>query len=364
MKKRMIFCFALYFIFASGCIVKQENDTNDTSTQPAKEVTNPLGSSVETVAEKLDVPWAITKYKDTFYITERNGTIARISDGNLSRESVHLDKDVLRYGEGGLLGLALHPDFAANNQAFVYHTYGTKESVKNRLVLLKYENGAWKEERALLEDIPGAIYHNGGRIAIGPDNMLYVTVGDATIPEEAQNTGSLSGSILRMELDGSIPKDNPIPDSYVYSFGHRNPQGLAWDRETGMLYESEHGPSARDEINIIEPGKNYGWPVISGSEEENGMETPLFNSGTNTWAPSGLVYHNGSLFVASLRGEMIRKFELESKKEYALVEGFGRMRDVLVDGDTIYAVTNNTDGRGNPIPEDDRLIKIPLNRED
>ncbi|MCA1319528.1 PQQ-dependent sugar dehydrogenase [Bacillus tianshenii] len=357
MRKRMIYCLSLFLIFASGCMSNQGQESNKNKA-PAKEVTNPLEASVETIAEKLDVPWAITKYNDTFFITERNGTIARISDGNLSRESVHLDKDVLRYGEGGLLGLALHPDFAANNQAFAYHTYGTKEAVKNRLVLLKYENGAWKEERALLEDIPGAIYHNGGRIAIGPDNMLYVTVGDATIPEEAQNTESLSGSILRMELDGSIPNDNPFPASYVYSYGHRNPQGLAWDRETGTLYESEHGPSARDEINIIEPGKNYGWPVISGSEEEKGMETPLFNSGTITWAPSGMSYYNGSLFVANLRGEMIRKFELESKKEYALVEGFGRMRDVLLDGDTIYAVTNNTDGRGNPIPEDDRLIKI------
>jgi glucose/arabinose dehydrogenase len=343
-------------------MAKEERDTN-TNTPPAKEVTNTLEASVETVAEKLDVPWAITKHKDTFYITERNGTIARISGGNFSRETVHLNKAVLHYGEGGLLGLALHPNFEENQLAFAYHTYGTTEDVKNRLILLKYENGAWKEERALLEDIPGAIYHNGGRIAIGPDNMLYVTVGDATIPEEAQNPASLSGSILRMELDGSMPKDNPFPDSYVYSYGHRNPQGLTWNNTDGTLYESEHGPSARDEINIIEAGKNYGWPVISGTEEKSGMETPLFQSGTNTWAPSGMVYYDGSLFVASLRGEMIRKFELESKKEYPLVENFGRIRDVLLDGDTLYAVTNNTDGRGNPIPTDDRLIKIPLIRE-
>lgn len=362
MRKRMIFCFALILIFANGCMAKQERDSY-TNTPPPKEVTNSLDASVETVAENLDVPWAITKHNDTFYITERKGTIARISGDNFSRETVQLNKAVLQYGEGGLLGLALHPDFEENKLAYAYHTYGTPEDVKNRLVLIKYANGSWKEERALLEDIPGAIYHNGGRIAIGPDNMLYVTVGDATIPEEAQNLSSLSGSILRMGLDGSIPGDNPIPDSYVYSYGHRNPQGLAWDKKQGTLYESEHGPSARDEINIIEAGKNYGWPVISGTEEEDGMESPIFQSGTNTWAPSGMVYYDGSLFVASLRGEMIRQFELESKKEYTLVENFGRIRDVLLDGETLYAVTNNTDGRGNPIPTDDRLIKIPLKRE-
>ena len=362
MTKRMVFCLALILAFTNGCINPKDNETNR-SAPLTNEASKSMDMSVETLAEKLDVPWAITNYKETFYITERNGSIARVTDGLMSREPVQLKEDVLQYGEGGLLGFVLHPDFEDNHLAFAYHTYGTTEDVKNRIVLIKSENGSWREVQALLEEIPGAIYHNGGRLAIGPDNNLYVTIGDATEPDDAQDPDSLSGSILRMELDGSIPKDNPFPDSYVYSYGHRNPQGLTWDKVNGTLYESEHGPSGRDEINIIKAGENYGWPIVTGTEEKDGMQPPIFQSGDNTWAPSGMVHHEGSLFVASLRGEMIRIFEIDGKKDYQLVENFGRIRDVLLDGETFYAITNNTDGRGNPIPTDDRLIKIQLKRE-
>ncbi len=147
------------------------------------------------------------------------------------------------------------------------------------------EENVWREESLLLDNIPSGTYHHGGRLKIGSDGKLYVTTGDASAPDIAQDLDSLGGKILRMNLDGSIPNDNPYPNSYVYSYGHRNPQGITWSSD-GTLYSSEHGSRANDEVNLIEAGQNYGWPIIEGYEEQEGMVSPLFTSGdTNTWAP-------------------------------------------------------------------------------
>ncbi|WP_078380376.1 PQQ-dependent sugar dehydrogenase [Sutcliffiella halmapala] len=358
MNKTLFLGITMLSIISTGCM--NFNQENSNQNPPTSVETNTSEESVEIIAKNLEVPWAISKHQDTFFITERSGSIAKVENGTIHRELVSLTKPLLQHGEGGLLGFTLHPDFDTNQLAFVYHTYGSTEEVKNRVVLVKYSNKQWVEEKPLLEDIEGAVNHNGGRIMIGPDKLLYVTTGDANKPESAQDKSNLTGSILRMELDGSIPTDNPLTDSYIYSYGHRNPQGMAWDVEGEVMYESEHGPSARDEINVIQPGENYGWPSITGDEQEEGMLTPLFHSGTNTWAPSGMVFHKGKLYVASLRGEMIRGFDLDTKEEFILLDGFGRIRDVLIDGDDLYAITNNTDGRGNPSSTDDQLVKIPL----
>lgn len=361
MKKKLLYGMVTVSIICSGCMNNtQENTNNKGPTSIETTTTNPNHATVETIAENLEAPWSITKIDETFYITERSGAIVKIENGSVNREAVSLKKSLLQHGEGGLLGFVLHPEFETNQLAFAYHTYGTTEAIQNRVVVLKYTNNQWVEETALLEEIEGAIYHNGGRMQIGQDELLYVTTGDANDPESAQDVASLAGSILRMELDGSIPSDNPFPGSYVYSYGHRNPQGLTWDKDSGVMYESEHGPSARDEINIIEPGKNYGWPTITGDEQDDNMIAPFFHSGSTTWAPSGIAFHKGNLYVASLRGEMIRGFNLETKDQFVLLDGYGRIRDVWVEGDTLYAITNNTDGRGNPTSVDDQLIKIPL----
>ncbi|WP_404346426.1 PQQ-dependent sugar dehydrogenase [Sutcliffiella horikoshii] len=366
--KKFMLTFALLCLFLAGCTsgMELENESNkevlETNTSPDKDVKDEQFSitNKEVMATKLNVPWSITKSEDTFYITERTGKIVKIDKEGMKREDIQLDKPLLVYGEGGLLGMELHPDFQENGLAFAYHTYGTEEKVKNRIVTLKYDGTEWKETGVLLEDIDGAIYHNGGRVKIGPDDKLYVTAGDANEPESAQNKELLTGSILRMNLDGTVPEDNPFPGSYVYSYGHRNPQGLAWDKETGEMYESEHGPSAFDEINIIKEGKNYGWPTYTGDEHAEGVEAPLFHSGTDTWAPSGIVVENGILYTASLRGEMVRAFDINSKQQSILWKDNGRIRDVWKEGDSIYFITNNTDGRGNPVPEDDQLIKLDL----
>jgi glucose/arabinose dehydrogenase len=313
---------------------------------------------VEVMAVNLAVPWSIDKLGQTFYLSERTGSIVKIEDGKIARQRVRLEKPLAEAAEAGLLGFVLNPQFSENQKAFAYYTYADDGGGQfNRVVVLGHNAGIWTEERILIDRIPSAAYHHGGRMKIGPDGKLYITTGDATTPSVAQNLGSLNGKILRMNLDGSIPADNPYPNSYVYSYGHRNPQGLAWIGET--LYASEHGQSAHDEINRIVAGANYGWPVIQGLEKKAGMETPLFQSGTEvTWAPSGMAAADGKLYVAELRGNAVRVFDVEQKQSRVVISDLGRIRDVFVDGDYLYLVSNNTDGRGNPNERDDKLYRV------
>jgi len=253
----------------------------------------------------------------------------------------------------------LDPDFAENQKAYAYYTYAGEDGGQfNRVVALSANGAGWSENQVLLDKIPSAAYHHGGRIELGPDGKLYITSGDGTHPETAQDVNSLNGKILRMNVDGTIPDDNPFPDSYVYSYGHRNPQGLAW--MDGGLYASEHGQSAHDEINQIKPGANYGWPVIQGNEKQAGMETPLFQSSDETWAPSGMEAYNGKLYAAALRGNAIREYDVKNNQTKAVITGFGRIRDVLVDGEYLYFVSNNLDGRGTPDESDDKLYRVLL----
>ncbi|WP_147535154.1 PQQ-dependent sugar dehydrogenase [Bacillus marasmi] len=313
------------------------------------------------VAENIKIPWSIAKSGDTFYISERNGHVVKVApNGEMTRQKVKLTKRLATAAEAGLLGFVLAPDFQKTHKAFAYYTYENGSGQYNRIIELQLTGNEWSEVKVLLDKIPSGAYHHGGRLELGPDGYLYATTGDAARdPKVAQDIASLGGKILRMNLDGTIPSDNPIPNSYVYSLGHRNPQGLAWSAE-GVLFESEHGPSAHDEINKIEPGKNYGWPEIVGGEEKIGMESPLFESGEETWAPSGMAYDKNKLYVATLRGNAVREFDVENKTTRILVNGLGRIRDVFIVGDTLYFISNNTDGRGTPTKNADKLYKIEL----
>ncbi|MBY0123385.1 sorbosone dehydrogenase family protein [Bacillus sp. S/N-304-OC-R1] len=318
-------------------------------------------SQPQVLADDLQIPWSIAMVEDVIYLSERPGTIVKIEDGKTERQRVELEKPLATAAEAGLLGFLLSPDFLQTNEAFAYYTYSDQAGQFNRIVVLQFENNVWQEKRLLLDKIPSGQYHHGGRLKIGPDGKLYATTGDAAAnPEIAQDLGSLGGKILRMNLDGSIPHDNPYPDSFVYSYGHRNPQGLAWTSD-GELYESEHGPSANDEINQIYAGKNYGWPIIKGKEKRSGMETPLFTSGANhTWAPSGMAYANGKLYVAALRGSAVLEYNVQTGKQREIITGLGRNRDVYITDHHLYFISNNTDGRGNPQTKDDKLYRIPL----
>jgi glucose/arabinose dehydrogenase len=224
------------------------------------------------------------------------------------------------------------------------------------------ENNQLSDKQEILSDIPGAQNHDGGRIAFGPDDLLYITTGDASQAGLAQDLDSLAGKILRLNPDGTIPTDNPF-SSPVYSYGHRNPQGLAWGAD-GRLWASEHGPSGRDEINLIEVGNNYGWPVITGDETQEEMISPVIHSGIDdTWAPSAVEIINNTLLFAGLRGSALYTAQISGDDLLNLERNFpdeyGRMRVVRFDGqDWIYAATNNRDGRGRLRTNDDKIIRF------
>ena len=335
-----------------------------------------LGVKVETIADKLDIPWSIVWTPDgTIFFTERNGNLRTIQDG------VVLDKPILSLDvggvEGGLLGIALDPNYSENHFIYLYYTYNDFISTKNKVVRYVESNLSLSEDKILIENIPGGPFHDGGRIKFGPDNKLYITTGDSGNADLSQDKNSVAGKILRINSDGSIPEDNPISNSPIYSYGHRNPQGLDWDK-SGNLVATEHGPSgwhgvAHDEINVIVPGANYGWPDIIGSESMDGLVTPILNTGDDTWAPSGAEFYdgekipqwNGKFFIATLRGNHLHMmdFDLDDNKvisDQKLFEGdFGRLRDVATGPDGyLYFLTSNQDGRGAPVVNDDRILRI------
>lgn len=317
----------------------------------------------ELFAENLHVPWEIAFLPSGgMLFTERSGTLVRIENGKKTEYTIG---DVAEDEEGGLLGLALHPDFTDNH--FIYVYYGSKGNAYNRNNVVRFtmDGNQLSDKKIILDDIPGSNHHAGGRIAFGPDGLLYIAVGDSGESRFAQNLDSLAGKILRIRDDGSIPEDNPFGNA-VYSYGHRNPQGLAWD-DSGRLWSAEHGPSGvpccHDEINLIEKGKNYGWPDIIGDESDKNMVTPVLQSGDDTWAPSGLAYWNGRLFFAGLAGEALYGVKINDDGTLTLSTYFkrkyGRLRAVAVGPDGfLYVSTSNLDGRGTPRKEDDRILRI------
>ncbi|KKU55856.1 MAG: Quinoprotein glucose dehydrogenase [Candidatus Amesbacteria bacterium GW2011_GWA2_47_11] len=301
--------------------------------------------------------------------TERKGTVNLIdAEGNISR--IFALDNVLQAGESGLHGIAIHPDFENNRFVYLYYTYrGNGDNTQNRVSRFRFDGETFTEERIIVDAIPGAIFHDGGRIKFGPDKNLYITTGDAQNPSQAQDTTTLAGKILRVTDTGQAAPGNPF-GNLVYTFGHRNPQGLAWD-DTGRLWATEHGrsgiQSGLDEVNIIEAGKNYGWPTIQGDQTREGMVGPAANSGpAKTWAPAGAAITGGSLFFGGLRGEAVYEAILDGGRVAEVKEHYkgqyGRIREVITGPDgRLYITTSNRDGRGNPAADDDRIVSIKYN---
>ncbi|WP_353474241.1 PQQ-dependent sugar dehydrogenase [Salipiger sp. H15] len=310
----------------------------------------------ETVLEGLDYPWDIAAQGEVIYVTEKGGTIGIFDGENFARLPVETSAPILNDRGGGLLGLALRPDFAQSRRAVVYQHMGTPEDRRNRVIEIELGNDAWHETRVLLDGIPGHPLYNGGRVAFGPDGMLYVTTGWTENRERPQDVGSLAGKILRLTPEGAVPEDNPFDGSPVWSLGHRNPQGLAWDAG-GQLYAAEHGQSGHDEVNRIERGANYGWPLIQGDETRDGMQAPLAHSGRGTWAPSGLAWEGERLLLASLRAGSLLSVGTDGAVSEALSLG-ERVRDVLVTQGYIYAITSNRSPRRDGA-SDDRMTRLP-----
>ena len=325
--------------------------------------------NVEVIVDDLKIPWSIVfTPDDRIFFTEREGKLRVIENGELNPESI-LTLDV-GGGEGGLLGIALDPKFEENHYLYLYYTYNDFLSTYNKVVRFTEFENVLKDEIILIEKIPGASYHDGGRIKFGPDGKLYITAGEGGIPFLSQDLNSLGGKILRINSDGSIPDDNPFENSLIYSYGHRNPQGLDWDPITGKLVISEHGPSgergfAHDEVNVIESGKNYGWPRVVGDESDPKFVSPIMHTGDDTWAPSGATFYtsdnipswNGKFIIATLRGEHLRMLDLDLENNKVLSSEslffgtFGRLRDAVMgpDGD-LYIMTSNG--------ENDKILRV------
>ncbi|HZA56395.1 MAG TPA: PQQ-dependent sugar dehydrogenase [Candidatus Udaeobacter sp.] len=349
-----------------------------TANQLASSVPDDL--KIDVVARHLNTPWAIDFAPDgRIFITERPGRIRIIERGQLQAET-WAGVDVAAVGEAGLMGLALHPQFDKNRYVYLAYTYRAADGkLQNRLVRFREDPKSRKGlvDQVLIDGVAGANNHDGGRLKFGPDGKLYWTTGDAQTTKLAQNLSSLNGKILRINADGSIPTDNPFPNSYVYSYGHRNPQGLAWQAGTKGLYSTEHGPSGfqgccRDEINYIEAGKNYGWPAIRGDDAREGMVSPVIHAGTSeTWAPAGATFvtrgpWSSSLLFTGLRGQTLYRATLDpnnprkvTQLERLLYRQFGRLRDIVEGPDgSLYLLTSNRDGRGSPKDDDDRVIQL------
>ena len=329
---------------------------------------------MQVVATNLEVPWGLAFAPDgRLFVTERPGRVRIVENGRLlSTPALTLD-DVYAVGEAGALGLTLHPQFATNR--FVYLVYTARlpgGGNENRVVRYREVGNALGERMVILDRMRAADIHNGARVRFGPDGKLYVSMGDAATAAIAQDAASLNGKILRLNDDGSLPADNPLP-SPVYSLGHRNPQGIDWHPVSRDLWEVEHGQTGNDELNRIDPGRNYGWPVIEADQTRAGMETPvLFFS--PAIAPSGLSFYSGAaipafrnnLFFATLRGTHLHRVRLDPNDprrvtgSERLFEGrYGRIRDVVTGPDgALYFSTSNRDSRGPVTNDDDRILRI------
>nr|WP_308119240.1 PQQ-dependent sugar dehydrogenase [Streptomyces sp. JJ38] len=330
----------------------------------------PAEGSVEvlsTVATGLESPWGLAPLPggDLLVSSRDAGTILRVSGEDGSVTEVGEVTGVEPGGEGGLLGIALGGG-AAGGHLYAYYTTNSD----NRVVRMAYdaddpESGLGQPD-ILVRGIPKGPRHNGGRMAFGPDGMLYVGTGDADRRGAAQDLDSLAGKILRVEPDGSAPAEgNAEPGSRVFSLGHRNVQGLAFDGQ-GRLWASEFGQNEWDEVNLIEPGGNYGWPEAEGAAGEEGFVDPVAQWRPAEASPSGLAWAEGSLWMAGLGGERLWRVPLDGEETVAEPEAFlegeyGRLRTVVADrGGELWLVTNETDGRGSPEGDDDRVLKLEV----
>lgn len=327
---------------------------------PEVEVTD-----VSDVVTGLDAPWGIAFLPDGgALVTERDtGHIFRVDDGELTRLEGDGAEDVrdavVARSEGGLLGIAVPPDFADDESVFVYLT-GASD---NRVLRLELDDDELDDAEVILDGIPKGANHNGGRIKFGPDGFLYVTTGDIYEPGRSQDLDSLGGKILRITPDGEAAPDNPF-DSRVFSYGHRNVQGIGWAVD-GRMFASEFGQDTWDELNLIEPGGNYGWPEVEGEGDGGGK----FVSPLHVWrpaeaSPSGIAVTREGVYVAGLRGATLWRVPLTEAgtgEPQPLLQDHGRLRDVVEAPDgSLWVLTNNTDGRGSPREGDDRILRIEV----
>ncbi|MCX4587585.1 sorbosone dehydrogenase family protein [Streptomyces sp. NBC_01481] len=323
---------------------------------------------VSTLTQGLKSPWGVAPLADgDLLVASRDeGTITRVDSESGKQTQIGSVPGVSPGGEGGLLGLAVSPSFASDHQVYAYFTTESD----NRIARMLYDEQKPAGQQlgapdTILRGIPKGSIHNGGRIAFGPDKMLYAGTGETGDMSLAQDRKSLGGKILRMTPDGRPVHGNPEADSIVYSWGHRNVQGLAWDSDK-RLWAAEFGQNTWDELNLIEPGKNYGWPEVEGKGSKPGFVDPVAQWRTADASPSGIAYAEGSIWMASLRGERLWRIPLAGTKPSAQPQSFlqgtyGRLRTVVsVGGAKLWLVTSETDNRGTPEPGDDKILQLEV----
>jgi glucose/arabinose dehydrogenase len=357
--------------------------------------TNPPGVTVETFLSGLDVVWGLQFAADgRLFLTEKAGRIRVVSSGGVLDPTpwTTISEVNAEIRERGLFGLALHPNFPDEPWVYVMYAYNiSADRTANRVVRFREVNGRGVDQEILLDNIPGATTHNGGRLRFGPDGMLYITTGDARDRRRAQNIENLGGSILRLTPEGKVPADNPWPGNPIWAYGFRNVHGLAFRPGDGTLFAAEHGPTveweprigAYDEINIVEKAANYGWPLVVGAPKEPGFVDPILS-----WIPSvppgDLIFHNGDLFMSALWSEALIRIQFDDPADPNRVTGverwfnyqvwrdgvgtesvYGRLRALAVGPDgALYLGTTNRDGRLEPGPDDDRVLRIMIEDSD
>ena len=323
--------------------------------------------NIDVVVDGLNNPWEMVFAPNgDIYFSERDGRVWKIE--NFGEAKVIQTFPKSGSYEGGTLGLALDPNFEENKKIYIYQTNLELEFFQNKVFSFTVDGDELIDVQTVIDDIPGAPWHDGGRIAFGHDDKLYITTGDAVNPGWSQDLSSLAGKILRINSDGSIPDDNPFDSSAIFSYGHRNPQGIAWN-DDGMLVSSEHGPSGEmgyghDEINVIVKGKNYGWPKVVGDSSDDSFVNPIIHSGEQTWAPSGMVFYNsdkisnfeGKFLVGALRGQHLMVLDVANDGSLISAEkmfegDFGRIRTAQISPDgVLYLLTANGDN--------DKIVRI------
>jgi glucose/arabinose dehydrogenase len=322
-------------------------------------------NSVMILAENLDSPRSIAISENRIFVTEKNGLIRVIENDKLLDEPLAALRPANTF-DGGLLGITLHPNFPENHLMYVYFTYHENGKLWNKILQIQEYENKLVDAKTIFDKIPGSAFSNGGFLKFGPDQKLYVGTGTTSdsshLPQELD---SLSGKILRLNADGSIPDDNPFPHSPVFTLGHRNPQGMTWDN-SGNMYLAEIGPEKNDEINLVIGGKNYGWP-----EQQCNGDTVYENAlicYDPSIEPAGILFYTGErikldtpFVMASLRATNLYQLDFEEglNSQKTILSGMGRVRDVVQDIDgNLYIITSNTDGKGFPDKMDDKLMRI------
>jgi glucose/arabinose dehydrogenase len=324
------------------------------------QATTPGDWSMQVVSDDLDYPWGIAGTGDRILMTEKAGNVVVFEKGRQRRHPLQTSDPIVNESGAGLLGIALARDFAQSGIGYFYHSYRSAAGLANKVIEARFNNGTWRETRVLIPAIPGHPLYNGGAIAMGPDGHIYVTTGWTANREHPQDRTSLAGKVLRISVEGRAPQDNPYPGSIVYSHGHRNPQGIAWN-PAGELFVVEHGESGHDEINRIRAGANYGWPLAEGDERRAGLEPAWVESGRATWAPAGAAFAGNELLVAALGSRELLVIDETARTLKRVFSSGDRIRGVLPVGTDLYLITTNRSPRAEGSSKD-RLLRLSPRR--